>query len=171
MEKIKDIFYDFFHYGYGRKVNDVYYNIKNRFFMKFYLIDTGLKRTQWHDTDTKILYAIMKLVVDYVEGEEPFKHINWDSDEGHVTAAKDIKEVYFWWKNYENRQKEINIALDNWYVSSFPDKEDVLERLNFVKTDESKQLFDHHSELELQLLKEEEEMMIKIIKVRGYMWT
>lgn len=158
-------------YTVTRNMKRAYYSIKNRFFMKYYLIDTDLKRDQWHDTDSKMLYGMMKLLVDYVEGEEPFTHINWDSDEGHVVAAKEIKEIYNWWKNYDNRQTEISVALNNWYENSFSNKEDVLEQLNRKHTPEVQQLFDHHTQLEEALLKEEEEMLIRLVKVRGFMWT
>lgn len=167
-EKIKEFFPDIWRYS---RIRDWYYKIISRFWYKYYLIDTGLKRDQWYDTDTKMLYGLMKLLVDYVDGEKPFEHIDWEDDEAHRNAKKEIVAIYDWWKNYDTRMKEIDVALDNWYVSRGGDHKEFLDFFNSESTPESEQLFDHHEKLEEALLKEEEEMMVRLVKIRGFLWT
>jgi hypothetical protein len=167
-EKIKEFFEDIWRYC---RIRDWYYKIVARFWHKYYLIDTGLHRDQWIDTDTKMLYAMMKLLVDYIEGEKPFEHVDWEDDAFHKNAKEEMIQIYNWWKNYDTRMKEIQIALDNWYVSSGGNHKEFLDFCNSESSPETERLFDLHTKLEEALLKEEEDMMIRLVKIRGFLWT
>lgn len=169
---MKKIFENIYWWWKYNRIKDVYYHIRNRFFCKYYLVDTGLPRHEWCDVVVKMLYANMELLVDYIEKEKAFEVIEWNSDEYHQNAKKEMEEIYKWWKNYKNRQKEFDTALDVWYKATYKDSfVDIIKDLNKPRTEYSKDLFDKLNQMEEQLDKEEQEMLIRLIKIRKFLWT
>jgi len=154
-------------------IREWYYSTRNFLFRRYDLIRTGMPKTQWCDKVELMLYGMMNMLKDYVEKEKCFDIIDWEHGEEHSNAAKEIREIYAWWLNYENRQKEISSALNEWHDTKFKDipVENWRERLNIKDTPETKNLFDHLHELERKLEEEEEEMLIRLIKIRGHLWT
>ena len=151
------------------------YGTRNRFIKKYYLIDTGLKKAEWWDTDSKILHGVMCLLVDYVDKERCFEKIDWDSDVESKFVKKEIIEIYDWWKDYNNREKEIDEKLHEWHSETFGnDDEDPINdlmKLNDPASEKSKVLFKELNDLEKKLNDEETDMLIRIIKIRKYLWT
>ncbi len=150
-----------------------------RFVYSHHRIRTGLVPGNFYDTDTRLLYGMMNLLIEFVDKEEPFEHAEWDHDEKHIHAAKEIKEIYAWWKNYENQEKEIEGSLDKWHEEAKPytvphtSKEGVYigDEFKVHKTKKEKELSKSHWQLEDKLHKEEEEMLIRLIKIKDYLWT
>lgn len=153
---------------------NVWYYLKNRFIRRHHLIDTHLPRGQWYDTDTRMLHGLMGLLVEYVKEERAFEIIDWDADPDHARARDEIRFLLAWWNNYDNRKQEIEDALNAWHAAKFGDGgelDDWLKTINEPDTLEVKKLFDRLHELEKKLLDEEEEMMIRLVKIRGYLWV
>lgn len=154
-----------------------WYKIRNRLFRRYDLIRTGLAKTEWWDTDTKMLYGMMSLVVDLVEKEKWFEHIDFEgSGEEWVHAKKEVEEIYAWWKNYSNRGKEIDQALTDWHEYAFQDADDHNRDINehfskMRRDDKERELSDHLHSLEKKLEDEEGEMIIRLVKIRKYLWT
>ena len=134
-----------------------------------HVIKTGLDKGNWFDKDTQILYGMMNLLVDYVEKEDCFGVIEWNSDEHHKKAAIEIKTIYDWWKNYKTREEEINNSTSKWHDEAKPCVEN--SYFKTTETETSKRLLKETLNLEEKLEKEEEEMLIRLIKIRGYLWT
>ena len=63
------------------------------------IIDTLTE--EWHDKDSVMLHACFQLLKDFVEKED-VQHMknNWNADEKHNTAKKEIDELYNWWASY-----------------------------------------------------------------------
>jgi hypothetical protein len=159
------------------------------------------------DKDTILLYAVMQIVVDFVEVECAFMELDtpqitfWQrinmklpwwlrSDEAyrnresglkHLTlledmyqdmlinpsdAPKAIREVYLWWKNVRPfRQDPGDESGFNAYV---------LECKNANKKEDKKhtlKLLKKTVRIEQHREKEDTEMLNKVIKYRGFMWT
>jgi hypothetical protein len=153
-------------------IQDRYYKIRNRLFKKYYLIDTKLPRDSWLDSDSKILYGMMNILVDYVEKEDALNFINWDATEDHKKVKEEIVAIKSWWENYENRQKEIEQALDDWYEERIGgENDDPIKCINKTPTKKEINLHEHLNSLEKKLNEEEEEMLIRLIKIRNYLWT
>ena len=158
---------------YYSRVRDWYYNIRNLLFRRYDLIRTGLPKTSWCDKDYLMLYGMMNLLVDYVEGEKCFETINWDHDDDYKKIAKEIKEIYDWWKNYENRTKEIEKQLSVWHdeFEKRPSK-DWLKKVNDDPTPKKeKKEHDKLNKMEEDLDREEQEMLHRLIDIRKYLWT
>jgi hypothetical protein len=76
----------------------------------------------WRDKDSVMLHACFQLLKDCVEKENLLSgHTDWDADDMHRTAKKEIQELYNWWLSY----KESNIP-DN---ESFKTETKMLVRL------------------------------------------
>jgi hypothetical protein len=154
------------------KINSKCWWIKNFLFHRYDLIRTGLDKGSWHDTDTVILYGMMNLLVQYVEIEDPTiltREINKETftcEEERIMAERcaaddeEVKLIYKWWKDYPNREKEIESKYDE-YGKCRREKSDIKEECSFVEI----------VQMEDKLSEEEQDMLIRLIKVRGYLWT
>jgi len=147
--------------------------IRHRLTTKHHLIKTGLPKGQWCDTDGRMLYGMMNLFMEFLEKETPFETIEWESDEWHSNAKKEMIAIRDWWLNHDNRLKEIDNALSDWHDNKFKDckDEDWINRINQSDKPEDKVRFDYLHELEKKLDDEEEEMLIRLIKIRHFLWT
>lgn len=168
---------------------------------KHHIVRTGLNPSPWYDTDTRMLYAVMSLVENFVENDmvpwskkgrkEELERIDKEESEykekekiilNEQWANEDgIKNIYKWWKNYPNRQKEIKVALSKWhdYISGFQkDKDDFAEFFTIVRNamnkeqkKEEKKLSKRLHDLEKKLANEEQEMLKKAVELRLAMWS
>jgi len=155
------------------KLFDFGYYIRNVFIRKHHIIKTGLKKGQWYDSEMRILYGMMNLLTEYIEGENPFDIIDWDSDDEHRHARDEMVSIKEWWDEYPNRELEIDKSLNDWHSKKFEgvDRDGWLDRINEGDTEEHKRLFDIHNELCEKLFEEEQDMLIRLIKIRPFLWT
>lgn len=149
---------------------DIYHTIdiyvSNRYFSKLHYLPTGLKPGQYYDLDTRLLYGIFGAFVQFVEKEATVEHLEWASNLNYdgkpscqaINATKAL-ELYHWWKNREHRPDPMD---ESGWREYCDDKSFGLEL-----TDEGKEKLDKLNELEEKYLKEDEDMMIELIKIRG----
>jgi hypothetical protein len=167
--------YEYFKWYYTDKLEkfchdiyEFYRDLKVRFIYKPYLIDTKLKRWQWHDIDEVLLYACMNSLVGFVEKEEPFQY---SAPEDLEDSDKEIKAIYDWWKKYETRQKEFDDVLNQWASLSDelgkPSNKGVYK---IIKGD-CDYLAKILEDMENRLITEETEYLIRLMKVRNCLWT
>lgn len=155
-----------------KQIREFRYYLKNRFIRKPHLIDTKLKKGQWWDTDSRLLYGMMNLLIEFVEKERPFEVVIWDSDDVSIHVKKEILTIKAWWENYNNRKNEISEALSTWHDMKFgKDSDDWIDKINEDDTPEIDKAFKYLHELENKLHEEEEEMLIRLVKIRDYLWT
>lgn len=206
---------------------DTYKNIHSyimdRFIVKSYLVDTKLKRNQWHETSERMLHANFQLLVEYIETEKAsiyvntrgpeerhklpfrfryywsrwffltsfrseeyaFKYMEWEAwldKQGHVQGysaetvapqgldAQEMISLYTWWKDRVNRidpydtedykiwakedPKMNKKSVD--YAAYYQKKKDAIKRVH---------------DLEEAQNKEDELMLIRLIKIRNSLWT
>jgi hypothetical protein len=149
-------------YSIGKITGPIWY----RFFgYKHHIIKTSLKPAVWYDTDTRLLYAVMDTVKWFVDNdmndqwtdgsvEEEIERIKIEEPEESQAKIINLVEQSYeadqaairiaeWWKNYPAREKEIE------------------EEDNYYKV----------TSLESQLNKEEQEMLLEVIRRRGSMWS
>ena len=84
-----------------------------------------------------MLHACFQLLTNFVEEEISKDIVDWEHDENHKSARKEIDELYIWWK--ERIAKDLEGKLDP-----------------------------VNDEIQYQ---NDNEMLVRLIKVRGYMWT
>jgi len=109
------------------------------------ITNTGI--TDWCDKDHMIFTLIMKMVEMYVEEEDPFDILDWEWDDAHREAKKELQSIYRFWKHYHG------------FIKRIEDK--------YLEVD-TFDLYDHYEQLIQDL---EYQFMIRAINVRGFMWT
>lgn len=131
---------------------NMYYAIKDRIF-PHNVIKIKTLNCHWHDRDYLLIHSMFQVLNDYVDKEKPFETIFWDHDEGHINAAKEIKALLHWWNYLRPCRKEHYMMVPIQYS-------DILNRA-----------CGEHSKAEKIWEKEDEEMMIRLIKIRRFLWT
>lgn len=112
-------------------------------------------------------------------------HLDWAStltnEKGELTqqalAAIEIKSLYLWWKEKRpNRPSPDDLSgYSDLYKSNFKEDEDVFDMLGRERSDEERdslnQTLDKLEAIEALYKKEDEEMMIRLIKIRDNLWA
>jgi hypothetical protein len=122
-------------------------------------------RYGWQDIDHRLVYAMFNLLNLFVEKEDRYCPTEEDvAAEPHLKAQRDacheIQAIYTWWnvdriaaeKAIENEQ---NRLYGDWALRSLP------------TSDERAALYKMETDLDAKT----EEMMIRLVKVRGWLWT
>lgn len=169
--------------------------VRNRFIDKSHIVKTDLEPGVYHDFDSKILHGVFTELVDFIECEKAWMLVVFDKD------APERKDFPFWslnrWLRFGSfRNPEAGIKYLEWeislsdgsdedkangmYTQSFAAKEQ-LELYNWWKhthpndlynLDNNKTLTFEQQRLEEERIhKQEEEMLIRLIKIRGSLWT
>ncbi len=151
-----------------------YYCLRQRFWRKHHVIQTGLPKWDWHDTQYRMLYGMMSLLMQFIKDEEPLEKIEWDSDEGHAKARDDFVSIQKWWLDYDRREKEIDTQLTAWCKKHSEEVgEDWLKHINEERKPlpEADKLFEELHAMEEALEIETTDMLCRLVKIRGYLWT
>jgi len=117
--------------------------------------------------------------VDHLKWEMTLTDEEWIDDKSkakptaQAEAAREILELYTWWtETYANRPDPFDVS--GWSAHC----EDKRKRgIGFFETDPEEdravtdKILDKNNEIEAQYNQEEEEMLIRLIKLRGSLWT
>lgn len=115
-----------------KKLSDLRYAVRARFYSRHYMMDTKLDRWKYHEVDTRMLHGLFETLVDFIEIEKAWMMVWCAKDE------KEIKELGFkwyesnWWTNwmFEKRHPEAGLKHLEWEMN--------------LKNDDS--YFGHHKE-------------------------
>ena len=210
------------------KLYAIKYWFVNRFSTKTHALTSNLKRGQWHEFEERMLHCLFDELVNFVEIEQAWHHIVWDSaarkkysppwyatgwfrlrtwrspesgidylnwasklvfdddwlskDDpkyGNPTpqaeCARETLVLYYWWKDIRpNRpdpydvsgwtelcERRRNNSKDFWWM----------EDQNEEERAESRASIEISNRLEEEYAKEDEDMMIRLIKIRQGLWT
>ena len=182
-----------------RHISKALYWLRTHTYNRYHMLDMRNKvngyKWGWYDRSELILFANMALLRDFIEKEKAFDcHIDWSSaaealeargkenDDGcgasrdaHAAAKKEMLTIYDWWtKGRAEELKKEDELLEAAYPNpmefeSIPGSS--MFKLKDDETPELRKLRDQCHIMEEELEKKDEEMMIRLIKVRGYMWT
>jgi len=141
--------------------------------MKYLKIQTLEKG--WHDKDEILLHAAFQLLVDFVEKEDPGRIVNWNSDESHKHAWKEIRELYKWWKEKRPSRKS---PLDDRKLKIPPMKFKKVrgsELSQLVEPDKKKyakyyQALKKHWRLEKKWEEEDQRNLHRLVEIRRFLW-
>jgi hypothetical protein len=164
-----------------KRIVNPFYNFKywfiNGFITRTHRVSTSVPFGQWRDADTRMLHACMNLLVEFVEKEEGLENlrsscdpesykekdhdIRYDIDtrkmieESYIDDAeknREILAIYEWWQEYLNNESEFRSGFKRNSKLSDNGKDILLNRV-------------------IKFESEEEGMLIRLMKVRGYLWT
>jgi len=216
------------------RINDVRYYINNRWVVRSHALTAhprDIKPGQWQDVGDRFLPCLFNELVDFVEIEQAWHHVNWDevarkkyktpwwqrnwytrwgvkwrcaeaglayldwssglkldsnwgvdsSSENYgepthqALAAREIKELYMWWKEvYPNRPDVYDASGWSAYCEMRRNKGYELLDLDDKTEDEAiqcKTALEKSNEIEAAYDAEDEAMMIRLIKIRDSLWT
>lgn len=86
--------------------------------------------------------------------------------------AREIKEIYNWWVNvYPNRRDPMDASGWSAYCDSLREEGGILDNLNLPPTKESKRALKALHKIEKDYAKEEENMLVRLMKIRQGLWT
>ena len=176
-ERVSMYFDSVFRYAWGiRHIKSLYHNIRC-LIVRYDLIRTNLGRASYHHKPELMLHGVMNLVVEFVDTDRGFDLVDFGtSGSAWSKAGVDIMVVYEWWKDRPEREREITVALDNWYNHSGATGDGTFLTTQTVKKPTSKSIqaqrfFDIHTYLEGKLRDEDNEMLTKAITIREFLWT
>lgn len=198
---VKDYFMNLYENLYRVLWSYPVHYIKYRTTHKYNILETGLK-PNYYDFDKRILYGLFNELVNFVECEKAWMNIvftpgknarglfakyrspehgvaylEWEMEvEGQATEAKEILELYTWWKEvYLKRPDPMDASGWSAYCDLNREKGlDILEHRNNRSEDEKQKeemLIKNLHEIEEAYAREEEEMLLRLIKIRKSLWT
>lgn len=191
-----------------KKCRSIKYKIKYVFFPHNVIKIKTLNRS-WMDRDVVLLHACFQILTDYVEREcfsseyhqltpiniekdmESYKE--WDDEskasmrqglEEQNRVAKEILDLYNWWKNREKSRSgmdplneiddlaEEEANLGEFEVAKRDEYGDpTLWHLKFNKNEKRSKIYERSHEFEKKCDEEDEEMLIRLMKIRTCLWT
>jgi hypothetical protein len=130
----------------------------------------------WYDRDELLLHAAFQLLTDFIEQEKPDKIVDWNADELHRKALKEIKSLYNWWKKErparkspldDNRLKHPPLKFEkipgsDLYETVEPDKKKCASYYHVLRT---------HWKLEHKWEEEDQHNLHRLIDIRNFLWT
>ena len=140
-------------------------------YLKVHTLEKG-----WYDKDEVLLHAAFQLLIDFIEQEKPDKIVDWNVDELHRKAWKEVKSLYNWWKKERPARKSL---LDDNRLKHPPLK---LEKIpssdlyKMVEPDKKKyasyyRALRKHWKLEQKWEEEDQCNLHRLIDIRKFLWT
>lgn len=201
MELIKKVrrWAENWHHSPFRQISKALYWLRTHTYNRYHMLDmrSPVNGYKWgyNDRSELILFANMALLRDFIEKEKAFDcHVDWSSaaealevrgkenDDGcgasrdaHAAAKKEMLAIYNWWtKGRAEEHKKVDELLEAAYPSPMvfePIPGSGMLQLKNDETPELRIIRDQCRVMEDALEDKDEEMLIRLIKVRGYMWT
>ena len=141
---------------------------------RYHVIKPRTLKPNYYDPRTLILHGPMECLVDYYENG--MDRVDWEHDEPWITAHKEILAIYKWWtEDYPNRDDNFVSGTPLPKYPKLPEEWGWLSVLNEKYRDEPlmkehKKISLVHMESEEEWYEETEEMLIRLMKIRTYLW-
>lgn len=163
-------------------ITQTFYHLKSKYITKNHYIRIDVKRFMgsdlmnyiWYDSDVKILYSNFQILVDFVEGENPAGHIDWNATPEHSQAWQEIQTLYNWWI-VDRPKRDEEFPFPNTEDYGITSKTAIL--FNNHNSDEEaaikrwQKAVDEYHKKEYEWDTEDTEMLIRLITIRKWLWT
>jgi hypothetical protein len=99
---------------YHWRPKNIWYALKCKFWHRYTTIKPRGLSHEWLDRDLLLLHMIFEILCQFVEKEliPSEGQINWESDEEHKFAKKEMLELYHWWLNEYDEDYPFNLPED-----------------------------------------------------------
>jgi hypothetical protein len=169
---------------HARPLMEIIWWVRYRTTRRYHVLNLGTK-PGYSDVTERLIHANFALLVHFVEMEEPFVHLNWDSDPEHQHAASEIKRLYAWWKEvfpfYDKHdplhQESVKLPRRVFEPYGVDDDGDPTS-YTWEVIEEDKEIDKAFGEAckasheyEAKRDKEIEDNLIALIKIRQFLWT
>lgn len=174
-ETIPDKIHSFYCIFY-RPINRWYWKFMHRFVprYRYNVVKPRTLKPNYYDPGTLILHSSMECLVDYYE--HSIDHVDWTWEEKWRNAHKELIAIYKWWtEDYPNRDDHFVNGDPLPKYPELPDEWGWLSILNEKYEDEPlmkehKKISKVHMESEEEWYEKTEEMLIRLMKIRTYLW-
>ncbi len=130
----------------------------------------------WFDKDEVLLHAAFQILIDFVEQEKPDKIVDWNADELHRKAWKEIKSLHNWWRKERPARKS---PLDDKKTKHPPLKFEKIAGSDLQRMagpDKNKyanyyRALEKHWKLERKWEEEDQRNLHRLIDIRKFLWT
>ena len=100
-DKIDDIYISIVPYEW--RFRQVWYGLKCRFWHRYTTIKPRKLDHTWCDRSHLLPHMMFEILCQFVERELCLPHVNWESDERHSNAKKEMLALHKWWtEEYDN---------------------------------------------------------------------
>lgn len=169
----------------GRLVEYWYY-WKCRLWKRYNVVRVRTLPPTWMDADERMLHVNFAILGDVIEKEQIFEHVGTDGDDptdgkSWAWALSEIRDLWQWWTvDRAKQRKEEDDALTAWHdameaaggVTWTPCADNAnLSQMHMARTEETERLAERHRELETRNDLEDERNLIRLMRVRKYLWT
>lgn len=168
---------------------------RNRFVTKTHFLKTGLQPGKYHELDDRILHGLFNELKDFVEvelawmhgyGKKEYRFRKGRSREaglGHLEWASGLKYDELVGKDDPNFGKPTPQAesavvirdLYTWWTETRPARPEPMEASGWLedckKKSDRRNSFNRLRKIERAYDKEDEKMLLKLIKIRKHLWT
>lgn len=139
---------------------------------RYHVVKPRTLEPGYHDECHLILHASMHILVEFVEHQKTHEIVDWEATTEHSHAWKEMNAIHDWWIAHQTREDRL---------PPYPERpkdedgiDDILSICDMARDSEEyiawKKVADLHQEMEAQWDNEEEEMLIRLAKIRLYMW-
>jgi len=139
-----------------KSLKDKLYYLKCLLFKRYNVLKIKTLPPTWMDEDYLLVHANFA-VLEYFMSGPGIKDINWECDNEHRQLWKELNEIRDWWNHRSYRESLESEANRQWY--------------DHQETPKEKELLDKSRHLQSKHLQEEEDMLIRLIKIRHSLWT
>jgi len=152
------------------KLRDAMWYILHRIHPKhrYHMVDSGLK-PGYYDPDTLMMHSAFKLLSDFINSSIKDQIIDWDADESHQKAWIELMALNTWWV-YERPDREDKFDRTHEWPDIEPLSVFDKETQNDPNVIQYRKISEQYSEAREKWHKEDEEMFIRLIKIRRYLW-
>lgn len=176
LKRIPEFINKFFWWKTKRTFKDIYYWLQCHLLPSYHFHILDLRQPKgsdhysygWRDIPEKMLYANFNLLKDFLEKENPYDPSDDNTleeiykDPGLITSYKYMQEAKFlhhWWTVI--RKEKYN------------EEQSLLSKAVEVKNNKKQydELMEKWREANKKFDEEEQEMLIRLIKIREFMWT
>lgn len=165
-----------FHTDFTYYIRELYWNIIYRTIKKhqYHIIRPRTLKPSYCDQDIRILHGVMECFVDFFETSS--HKLDWTDTEKTEQVYAEMKEIYDWWTNKRKNRDTFTIQGEKlkerpklpkqWDIMATITPEYKSEPLVREYNKISKKYWKNQDDWE----KLETEMLIRVIKIRKYMW-
>lgn len=172
-------FWDKIRRWWRHNTSDRIYWWKCRLWRKYNHVRIRTLSPTWHDRDLVLIHAMFQILSDFMEKEKPAEVTDWNDGEEKIHAWKEIQELNNWWHN-------VYLKFDVW--NEAPIRDEFRPKISYTpigkgfstmdqKWDSEEDRKEHEADwnrntaLAKDMERQLEENCIRLIKIRGYLWT
>jgi len=137
----------------------------------------------WMDRDHLLLHASFQILVDFVEKESPFEIVDWNHNEAHINAAKEIRSLYRWWTKLRPGRRD---PLDELKENERPTREECIEpiysadgkTIDHYRLVSSRKKYPKYEatlkksfKLEQKWKAEDQSNLLRLVQIRSFLWV